>query len=106
MISLPTESEQGDIRVGDDWELGSDGCVVVAGEKALDAKGKPIVKRGLGSFMCQRCKRTSVQVPLVLMVRYENALNRRMYWHGIDLGWEALGALRCGGCCEREQQAC
>lgn len=75
-----------------------DGVVHLDGAPVLDAKGDRLRHRPTCSVMCQLCKQNTVEAPLQVMMRFEPALGRRMYWQGIALSWEALGALRCEKC--------
>jgi hypothetical protein len=80
-----------------------DGVVHLNGAPVLDAKGTSLRHRATCSAMCQRCGRNAVEAPLQVMVRFEPALGRRMYWQGIALSWEALAAQRCEKCGEADR---
>jgi hypothetical protein len=80
-----------------------DDVVHLNGEPVLDAKGNRLRYRATCSVMCQWCRQNSVQAPMQVMVRFEPALGRRMYWQGIALSWEALAAQRCEKCGEADR---
>ena len=74
------------------------GVVHVNGLPALDAKGKPLRHRPTCQVMCQGCKKNQAEVVTEIRVRFEPALGRRMYFHGVGLSWEELGMVRCKEC--------
>lgn len=75
-----------------------EGIVHVNGAPVLDAKGKPLRHRASCQVMCQACKKNQAEVALEIRVRFEPALGRRMYFHGIALSFEELGTRRCKEC--------
>lgn len=82
----------------------ADGVVHVDGAPVLDAKGQRLRHRATCLVMCQWCKNQMVEAPMQVMMRFEPSLGRRMYWQGIALSWEALGALRCETCSESSER--
>jgi hypothetical protein len=72
--------------------------VYLDGVQVFDAKGEKLRYRATCLTNCQWCKQNTVAAPLQVMSRFEHSLGRRMYWHGIALSWEAIGALRCDEC--------
>ena len=61
-----------------------DGLVVVDGKVVQGAYGtRTVAVRRSTHVTCQRCKQVNVEVPLVLLKRYEHALGREMFWFGV-----------------------
>lgn len=73
------------------------GLVHVEGKPVLCALGKPVRYRATAQVSCQRCGKRQVDVPTEIRTRFEPALGRRMYWHGIAAGVSTRW-LRCDEC--------
>lgn len=79
------------------------GHVLVDGSRVLTNTGAPLRHRATVDVTCQRCGRC-VAVPAALERRWEEAIQRDIWWFGVAMEWEELRAVRCVECVERQRR--